>query len=152
MAFITLSGKRAKKKSAALSPPPVSSNVLRVELSYLAAAVDLDIGDRFLYHKYLWTHIRKKKRISHTASSDWTSCQRQSPSWCWRKKNVWLFKMKPTKCFPLSPFIFAQLPPRTAASGGNNDFGFINRLARDTWKQTPGDGVLLVLEKIYDPH
>lgn len=53
MAFITLRGKRAKKKSAALSPPPVSSNVLRVELSYLAAAVDLDIGDRFLYHKYL---------------------------------------------------------------------------------------------------
>lgn len=46
------------------------------------------------------------------------------------KINVWLFKMKPTKCFPLSPFIFAQLPPRTSVSSGNNHFRFIcfNRL------------------------
>lgn len=39
MAFITLSGKMAKKKSAALSAFPVSNNVLCFELSYLAAAV-----------------------------------------------------------------------------------------------------------------
>lgn len=39
MAFITLSGKMAKKKSAALFAFPVSNNVLRLELSYLAAAV-----------------------------------------------------------------------------------------------------------------
>lgn len=49
---------------------------------------DLDIGDRYFYILDIFERKKKKRKklISQAAWSDWTSCQRQSPSWCCQKK------------------------------------------------------------------
>lgn len=66
MAFITLSGKRAKRKSAALFPSPVSHNVLCVELSYLAAAVILILVTDFYIISICENTSGKKENITHS--------------------------------------------------------------------------------------
>lgn len=151
MAFITLSGKRAKRKSAALFPSPVSHNVLCVELSYLAAAVILILVTDFYIISICENTSGKKENITHSPQR-LDSQPETIPKLVLGGKNgcVRLFKVKLIKYFLQSPFIFEQLPSRTVVSGANKDFIFIsfNHL-----RKTPGDRfVLLVLEKIYEPH
>lgn len=60
---------------------------------------DLDIGDRYFYIIKISVKKNKTKLISQAAWSDWTSCQRQSPSWCCRKKKCLAFPNETDQMF-----------------------------------------------------